>query len=98
MHTPLDLRLTRSFPNLPFPHVRHGCYLKRGHCAYLGTPEETMENPRTKAKHAWKQRRKKVEGPTATAAGHPASTYSVSSGSTPDSPDIRPLRTDIRPC
>jgi hypothetical protein len=57
--------------DLPFPHVRHGCYLKNGPCAYSGTSEETKESPRTKAKCARERRKEKEEEPAATAAGHP---------------------------
>ena len=54
------------------PYVRHGCYFKRGPCAYSGTPEESKESPRTKAKRAWERRKEKEEESAATAAGHPA--------------------------
>jgi hypothetical protein len=52
-HTPLDTRLTHSSPSLHFPHMRHGCYLKRRHFAYSGTWETAMEK-------LWKKSRKKT--------------------------------------
>ena len=79
-YTQLDTRFTRSSLNLHFLHVRHAYYLKYMCYACSGTPKETMENPRTKAKCA-RERRKKGQhlqapdirppGPDIRRPGHP---------------------------
>ena len=60
--------------NLHFPHVRHGCYLKRGPCAFSGTPKMTMKELGALDKSTRKRSEKclKWSRRGATAAGHPA--------------------------
>ena len=79
-YTQLDTRFTRSSLNLHFLHVRHAYYLKYMCYACSGTPKETMENPRTKAKCARKRRKKgqhlqapdiRPPGPDIRRPGHP---------------------------
>ena len=95
-YTQLDTRFTRSSLNLHFLHVRHAYYLKYMCYACSGTPKETMENPRTKAKCAWKRRKKDQHlqapdiRPPSPDIRRPFTEASTAS------PDIRPHASDIR--